>query len=70
MGVDARPADIAKKGLAKAKAEDYDAIIVDTAGRLQVHSDLPIILLSNALLLALGRATTVVGCALIVVSCA
>lgn len=45
MGVDARPADIAKKGLTKAKAEDYDAIIVDTAGRLQVHGEHPIILL-------------------------
>ena len=36
MGTDAKPADIAAAGLAKAKAEGYDAIIVDTAGRLQV----------------------------------
>lgn len=50
MGVDARPADIAKKGLAKAKAEDYDAIIVDTAGRLQVHGELPTILLTSSVL--------------------
>ena len=35
MGTDAQPADIAAAGLAKAKAEGYDAIIVDTAGRTQ-----------------------------------
>ena len=38
MGTDAKPADIAAAGLAKAKAEGYDAIIVDTAGRLQVRA--------------------------------
>ncbi len=38
MGVDAKPAEIARQGLAKARAEDYDAVIVDTAGRLQVSS--------------------------------
>ena len=38
MGTDAKPADIATAGLAKAKAEGYDAIIVDTAGRLQVRA--------------------------------
>ena len=31
MGVDAKPAEIAKQGLAKACAEDYDAIIVDSS---------------------------------------
>ena len=36
MGTDALPADIAKRGLEKALAEGYDAVIVDTAGRLQV----------------------------------
>ncbi|CAL5228389.1 g11512 [Coccomyxa viridis] len=36
MGVDAKPAEIARQGLAKARAEDYDAVIVDTAGRLQI----------------------------------
>ena len=36
MGTAAKPADIARCGLAKARAEDYDAVIVDTAGRLQV----------------------------------
>ena len=40
MGTDAKPADIARSGLAKARAEDYDAVIVDTAGRLQV-GDVP-----------------------------
>lgn len=38
LGTDAKPAEIAKQGLAKARAEDFDAIIVDTAGRLQVLS--------------------------------
>ena len=41
MGVDEKPAEIAKQGLAKARAEDYDAVIVDTAGRLQVNACLP-----------------------------
>lgn len=36
MGTDVKPAEIARQGLAKARAEDFDAIIVDTAGRLQV----------------------------------
>ena len=36
MGTGAKPADIARAGLAKARAEEYDAVIVDTAGRLQV----------------------------------
>ena len=49
MGVDEKPAEIAKQGLAKARAEDYDAVIVDTAGRLQVstrHHTQPCICLS------------------------
>ena len=36
LGTDVKPAEIARQGLAKARAEDFDAIIVDTAGRLQV----------------------------------
>ena len=44
MGVDAKPAEIARQGLAKARAEDYDAVIVDTAGRLQVRSVSPLLL--------------------------
>ncbi|GBF95758.1 signal recognition particle [Raphidocelis subcapitata] len=35
-GTDASPVDIAARGVAKAVAEGYDAVIVDTAGRLQV----------------------------------
>ena len=44
MGVDAKPAEIARQGLAKARAEDYDAVIVDTAGRLQVCASPPLYL--------------------------
>ena len=36
LGTDTPPVEIAKQGLAKAKQEEYDTIIVDTAGRLQV----------------------------------
>lgn len=36
MGTDADPADIAAQGLEKAKKEKFDAVIVDTSGRLQV----------------------------------
>ena len=36
MGTEADPADIAAKGLEKAKQEKFDAVIVDTSGRLQV----------------------------------
>lgn len=35
MGTEAKPVDIATTALEKARAEDYDTIIVDTAGRLQ-----------------------------------
>ncbi|EIE18517.1 signal recognition particle protein [Coccomyxa subellipsoidea C-169] len=40
MGTDAKPAEIARRGLAKARAEDFDAIIVDTAGRLQIDANM------------------------------
>ncbi|KAK9902214.1 hypothetical protein WJX75_007861 [Coccomyxa subellipsoidea] len=40
MGTDAKPAEIARMGLAKARAEDFDAIIVDTAGRLQIDANM------------------------------
>lgn len=36
MGQKAKPAEIAKQGLAKANKEKFDAVIIDTAGRLQV----------------------------------
>ena len=40
MGTDANPRDIVKKGLEKAKSEEYDLIIIDTAGRLAVDQEL------------------------------
>lgn len=36
MGTDVSPVEIARAGIAKAKAEGIDTVIVDTAGRLQV----------------------------------
>lgn len=36
LGTEAKPVDIAQQGLEKAKKEEFDTIIVDTAGRLQV----------------------------------
>jgi len=40
LGTDVKPADIAAQGLAKAKAEGYDAVIIDTAGRLQIDENM------------------------------
>lgn len=39
MGSEAKPVDIANKGIEKARSEDFDTVIVDTAGRLQVRFD-------------------------------
>jgi len=36
LGTDVPPPEIARRGVEKARAEGYDAVIVDTAGRLQV----------------------------------
>lgn len=36
LGNQVSPVEIARQGVAKAKEEGYDAVIVDTAGRLQV----------------------------------
>ena len=36
LGVDVKPPEIAAQGIAKAKQEGYDVVIVDTAGRLQI----------------------------------
>lgn len=36
LGTDVKPPEIARQGLEKAKKEEFDTIIVDTAGRLQV----------------------------------
>ena len=41
-GTQARPADIARNALEKAKAEGYNYVIVDTAGRLQIDEPLMI----------------------------
>jgi signal recognition particle subunit SRP54 len=37
LGTGVSPVEIARQGVAKAKAEGIDAVIVDTAGRLQVR---------------------------------
>jgi signal recognition particle subunit SRP54 len=39
-GIEANPVDIVLEGLAKAKAEGYDTMIVDTAGRQVIDTDL------------------------------
>lgn len=40
MGTDADPVDIAVKAVEKAKAEGYDTVLVDTAGRQVIDEDL------------------------------
>merc|ERR1719296_229481 len=40
MGKDADPADIAKEAVKKARAEGYDTVVVDTAGRQVVDEEL------------------------------
>ncbi len=40
MGTDANPVDIARQGIEKAKELGVDTVIVDTAGRLQIDSDM------------------------------
>jgi len=40
MGTEANPVDIAKNAVEKAKAEGYDTVIVDTAGRQAIDKDL------------------------------
>lgn len=40
MGTDADPVEIARQGIAKAKELGVDTVIVDTAGRLQIDSDM------------------------------
>lgn len=40
MGTDVNPVDIVQQGLAKAKAEGFDTVIVDTAGRQVIDTDL------------------------------
>ena len=38
LGAEAKPEDIAAAGIAKAKAEDFDTVLIDTAGRLQIDA--------------------------------
>ena len=40
MGTDANPVDIAAKAVDKAKAEGFDTVVVDTAGRQVIDTDL------------------------------
>jgi signal recognition particle subunit SRP54 len=40
MGSDANPVEIARQGIAKAKADGIDTVIVDTAGRLQIDDSM------------------------------
>lgn len=40
LGTDVNPVEIAKRGVAEARDKGYDAVIVDTAGRLQVDQDM------------------------------
>ncbi|PRW50901.1 Signal recognition particle 54 kDa chloroplastic isoform B [Chlorella sorokiniana] len=40
LGTEVKPPEIARQGLEKAKQEEYDAVIVDTAGRLQIDERL------------------------------
>lgn len=40
LGQSAKPAEIARQGVEKANKEAFDAVIIDTAGRLQVYPGL------------------------------
>ncbi|MGB7088130.1 MAG: signal recognition particle protein [Phormidesmis sp.] len=40
IGADANPVEIARQGLAKAKEDGVDTVIIDTAGRLQIDTDM------------------------------
>lgn len=40
IGSDAKPVEIARQGLAKAKEDGIDTVIIDTAGRLQIDQDM------------------------------
>jgi signal recognition particle subunit SRP54 len=40
MGGDADPVEIARQGVERAKAEGFDTVIIDTAGRLQIDEDM------------------------------
>ncbi|MGK7923546.1 MAG: signal recognition particle protein [Trichodesmium sp.] len=40
LGTDIDPVEIAQKGVEKAKADNIDTVIIDTAGRLQIDQDM------------------------------
>lgn len=40
LGTDANPVEIARQGVAQAKADGVDTVIIDTAGRLQIDQDM------------------------------
>ncbi|MGG6292934.1 signal recognition particle protein [Leptolyngbya sp. AN02str] len=40
LGSDANPVEIARQGVAKAKEDGVDTVIIDTAGRLQIDQDM------------------------------
>ncbi len=40
LGKDANPVEIARQGVAKAKADGINTVIIDTAGRLQIDADM------------------------------
>jgi signal recognition particle subunit SRP54 len=40
LGTDAKPEDIAAAGIAKAREEGFDTVLVDTAGRLQIDKSM------------------------------
>ncbi|BEV35732.1 signal recognition particle protein [Synechococcus sp. M16CYN] len=40
LGTETKPEEIATAGLAKARMEGYDALLVDTAGRLQIDTEM------------------------------
>ncbi len=40
IGADADPVEIARQGVAKAKADGIDTVIIDTAGRLQIDTNM------------------------------
>ncbi|MDJ1173003.1 signal recognition particle protein [Roseofilum capinflatum] len=40
LGSDTNPVEIARQGVEKAKAEGIDTVIIDTAGRLQIDTDM------------------------------
>ena len=40
LGAEAKPEEIAAAGLAKAKEEGFDTLLVDTAGRLQIDTEM------------------------------